>query len=131
MRRELSPTLLLAIAAALFVAPAIYLLTVSMLSQQGSLGGPMLSGTAEVVIWAAAGVSLAAPFAIRRILHSSERARQLLLILVVTLAASIFGLVLSFTTGRVAPVRVLSVVSMLGVLSWSYAYREVLPRGSA
>jgi hypothetical protein len=124
MRRELSPTLLLAIAAALFVAPAIYLLTVSFLSQQGSLGGTMLPSTAEVVIWAAAGVALVAPFAIRRILHSSKPATQLLLILVVTVSGSVFGLVLSFTTGNITPIRVLSVASMLGILSWSYAYRE-------
>jgi hypothetical protein len=123
MRRELSPTLLLAISAALFVAPAIYVLAASMLSQQGSLGGAMLPGIAEAVICAAGGVSLVAPFAVRRILRWSEPATQLLLILVVTVA-SVFGLVLSFTTGNVTPVRVLSVAAMLGILSWSYAYRE-------
>jgi hypothetical protein len=123
MRRELSPTLLLAISAALFVAPAIYVLTASMLSQQGSLGGPMLPAAAEAVIWAAGGVALVAPFAIRRILRSSEPATQLLLILVVTVTASVFGFVLSFTSGKVTPVRVLSVAAMLEILSWSYAYR--------
>ncbi len=124
MRLELSPTSLLALSAALFVAPATYLLAVSMLSQQGSLGGAILPGTAESVIWAAGGAALVTPFAIRRLLHSSERALQLILILVVTVTASILGLVLSFTTGRVFPVRVLSVASMLGIVSWSYAYRE-------
>jgi len=123
-RREVSPTLLLAIAAALFVAPAAYLLAVSMASQQGSLGGATLSGTAETAIWAAGGASLLAPFAIRRFLRSSERATRLLLILVLTVSASVFGCVLSFATGRVAPVRVLGVGSMLGILSWSGVYRE-------
>jgi len=124
MRRELSPTRLLAISAALFVAPAIYVLTTSMLSQQDSFGSAVLSDTAKAVIWAAGGLSLVAPFAIRRILPSSEQAIQLLLILVATVAASVFGLVLSFTTGNVTPVRVLSVAAMLGILSWSYVYRE-------
>jgi hypothetical protein len=118
-----NPVILLAIAVALFVAPAIYVLTASMLSQQGSLGGATLSGTAETVIWVAGSASLLAPFAIRRFLRSSDLAAQLLLILVITVAASVFGLVLSFTTGRLVPVWVLGVASMLGILSWSWAYR--------
>jgi hypothetical protein len=121
-----SPTLLLAIATALFVAPATYLLTVSMLSQQGSLGSAALSDTVETVIWAAGSASLLVPFAIPRSLRSSERATQLLLILVVTVAASVFGLVLSFTTGRLVPVRVLGIASMLAILCWCWAYRECL-----
>ena len=124
MRREMSPTVLLAIAAALFVAPPIYVLTVSMLNQQGSLGDAGLSRTSEAIIWAAGGISLVVPFAIRRIIDSSNRTTQLLLILVVTVTASVFGLVLSFTTGRVAPVRILGVASMLAILGWSFAYRE-------
>ncbi len=120
----MSPTLLLAIAAALFVAPAIYVLTASMLSHQGSLGGANLSGNAEALIWAAGVASLLAPFAMSRFLRSSERATQLLQILVVAVTASIFGLVLSFTTGSLAPVRALGVASMLAILGWSWAYRE-------
>jgi hypothetical protein len=123
MQRELSPTVLLAIAAALFVAPAIYVLTASMLNQQGHLVALGFSRTSEAIIWAAGGISLLAPFAIRRIIDSSNRTTQLLLILVVTVAASVFGFVLSFTTGRVAPVLILSVASMLALLGWSSVYR--------
>jgi hypothetical protein len=122
--RGVTPAKLLAIAVALFIAPAIYVLTASMLSQQGSIGGATLSGTAETVIWVAGSTLLLAPFAIRRFLRSSERSAQLLFILVITVAASVFGLVLSFTTGRLVPVWVLGVASMLGILSWSWAYRE-------
>jgi hypothetical protein len=125
-----SPTLLLAMAAALFVAPATYLLTVSMMSQQGSLGGAALSDGAQAVIWAAGGASLLAPFAIPRLMCFSERATQLLLILVVTVAASVFGVVLSFTTGHLAPVRVLGVASMLAILCWTWTYRQCLRANS-
>jgi hypothetical protein len=99
-----NPTLLLAIAAALFVAPPTYVFCVSFLGQQGSLGAATLSGPAETVLWAAGGASLLAPFAIRLLLPSAERPTQLLLALVVTVAASVFGLVLSFTTGNPSPV---------------------------
>jgi hypothetical protein len=76
------------------------------------------------VIWAAGGASLLVPFAISIILRSSERAARLLLVLAITVAASLFGLVLSFTTGRLAPVRILGIASMLAMLGWSWAYRE-------
>ena len=120
----MSPAILLAISALLFVAPAIYVLVVSMLSQQGSLGGTVLSGTGETAIWAIGSAALLAPIAIQQFLRTSERGTQLLLILVLTVSASVFGLVLSFTTGRVAPVCVLSTASMLGILGWSGAYRD-------
>ena len=120
----MSPTKLLASAAALFVAPAIFVLLASLLNQQGSLGVATLSGTAETVIWTFAGASLLSPLVIRRFLRPSERATQLLLILVVTVAASVFGLVLGFTSGRLVAVQSLSLVSMLAVLGWSWVFRE-------
>jgi hypothetical protein len=44
--------------------------------------------------------------------------------LVVTVAASVFGLVLSFTTGRQEPIRILGVAAMFAILGWSWAYRD-------
>jgi hypothetical protein len=119
-----SPTRLLGIAAALFVASPIYLLTASLLVQRGSLAGATLPGTAEAAIWAAGGASLLLPFAIPRLLRSSERATQLLLILAVTAAATALGLVLSFATGRLVALRVLGVASMLAILAWTWTYRD-------
>ena len=108
MRRELSPAVLLAIAASLFVAPSIYVLSASMLNQQGSLDGAGLSRTSEAIIWAAGGIALVVPFAIRGTMDSSNRATQLLLILVVSVAASIFGFVLSFLTVLITAVSIVN-----------------------
>jgi hypothetical protein len=124
MRREMSPTLLLAIAVALFIAPAIYILTASTLSHQGSLGGVTLPAAAQAVIWAAGAISLLAPLAIPRLLRTAESSTQLILILVVTVAASVFGLVLTFATGHLAPVQMLSLASMLAILGWAWVFRE-------
>jgi hypothetical protein len=76
------------------------------------------------MLWAAGGASLLVPFAFAWLLRSSGRAARLLLVLAITVAASVFGLVLSFTTGRLAPVRILGIASMLAMLGWSWAYRE-------
>jgi len=119
-----NPTVLLAIATGLFVAPATYLLSVSTLSERGSLGAATLAGPAQAVLWVAGGAALLVPFAIPRFLRSADRAKQLLLILVHTVAASVAGLVLSFVTGDVAPVWVLSGAAMLAILGWSWAYRQ-------
>lgn len=120
----MNPTLLLAIAVSLFVAPPIYVLTASMLSQQGALAGEMISRATEIKFWSAGIACLLAPFAIPWLLRSSARSVQLLLALVVSVGASLLGFVLSFTTGRQAPVRALGVASMLAILGWAWGFRE-------
>jgi len=127
--RGSSPTLLLAIAAALFVAPAIYVLTAAMLSQQGALGDVTISGALELAIWSASGAFLLAPFAIPRLLRSFARSVQLLLALVVSVGACVPGLVLTFVTGHRAPVRALGAASMLAILGWTWGFRECFKAG--
>jgi hypothetical protein len=120
----MDPTLVLGVAAALFAAPAIYMLSASMLSQQSLLGGAPISDSAQVAIWCAGGACLVAPLAFPMLLRSFARSTQLILALVVAVAASVLGLVLTFATGNLAPVRVFGVASMLAILGWSWAFRE-------
>src|SRR5688572_16217722 len=120
----MSPTLMLTISAALFVAPATYILAASMLSHQGNLGGATISNAAEIVLWSAGGAALLMPLAIPRLVSSSARPIQLILILTAAVAASAFGLVLTFTTGRLAPIRLLGAASMLAILVWSWTFRD-------
>ncbi len=120
----MNPVALLALAAALFAAPAVYLLVASLVSHQGALPSATLPRSAEITIWSVGVAALVVPFTISRLMASSPDSVRLLIALVISVAASVVGLTLTLVTGEAVPVRILAPASMIAVLGWSRAYRS-------
>ena len=82
----------LALAVALFNAPATYLLISFLLSHRGSLSGGSPSASVEAVMWTAGVGALFVPHAFPKLLRSSSDSVRLILALTVSVAPSVFGL---------------------------------------
>ena len=122
----MKPTGLLSISVGLLVVPAIYMLVAVLLAQQGALGAAPISARTLALLWCAGLACLLVPLAFPRGLASLARSTRLVLAVVVSVGATFFGLVLTFATGRLAPLWLLGAGSMLAILTWSFAFRDCL-----
>ena len=115
---SLGPTHLLAIAVALFFAPAVYMLSVSLLEAQGALGsvGATLSPAAETALWMAAIVALIGPLSFPKILQGATRTNRLIVASSCSVAGSGIGTVLAILGAGTRPTLILGAAAMLAIL---------------